>query len=86
MPRKYIKKRVRKYRNVELDLAIEAIENGLSIRQAAKEFHVPYTTLRPHATGDVIYERIGINHILIFYNLISLTIYSVLFHCFDIIR
>ena len=59
MPRKYIKRSVRKYSNVEINLAIEPIENGLSIRQAGKYFHVPYTTVRTHATGDVIYERIG---------------------------
>ena len=59
MPRKYIKRSVRKYSNVEINLAIEAIENGLSVRQAAKDFHVPYTTVRTHATGNVIYERIG---------------------------
>ena len=51
MPRKYIKRSVRKYSNVEINLAIEAIENGLSIRQAAKDFHVPYTTVRTHAAG-----------------------------------
>ena len=58
MPRKCVKRSVRKYNNVEINLAIEAIENGLSIRQAAKDFHVPYTTVRTHATGNVIYERI----------------------------
>ncbi|CAF3192699.1 unnamed protein product, partial [Rotaria sp. Silwood2] len=59
MPRKYIKKNERKYSNAKFEQAMNAIKNGLSIRQAAKDFHVPYTTLCTHTAGHVIYERIG---------------------------
>jgi len=38
---------------------MKAIQNGVSIRQAAKDFRVTYTTLCSHAGAHVIYERIG---------------------------
>ncbi|CAF3696256.1 unnamed protein product [Rotaria sordida] len=38
---------------------MKAIKNGISIRQTAKNFHVPYTILCTHTADHIIYERIG---------------------------
>ncbi|CAF4627833.1 unnamed protein product [Rotaria sp. Silwood2] len=54
MPRKFVKKNLKKYHDAEFKSAMNAIKNGASIRQAAKDFHVPYTTLCSHAGAHVI--------------------------------
>ena len=57
MPRKYAKKNLKKYTEVVFESAMKAIKNGLSIRQAAKQFQVPYTTLCSHSSTQVIYKH-----------------------------
>ena len=37
VPRKHVKKNLKKYTEVVFESAMEAIKNGLSIRQAAKQ-------------------------------------------------
>ena len=59
MPRKYTRKRTRKYKEVHFKLALEAVKGGISMREASSTFHVPYTTLRSHAGDHVLYTRIG---------------------------
>jgi hypothetical protein len=60
MPRKYVKKDItKKYTVDKFTSALEAVSEGLSIRQAAKDFGVPYTTLCSHAGGNVLYKRVG---------------------------
>jgi len=38
---------------------MEAIRNGVSIREAGKKFQVPFTTLCSHASAQVTYEHGG---------------------------
>lgn len=60
MPRKYIPKRVAKeYTESDLKSAIESANNGLSIREAAAKFHVPYTTLNSHVNQYVVQNHPG---------------------------
>ncbi|CAF3853356.1 unnamed protein product [Rotaria sp. Silwood1] len=60
MPRTYIKKDVKKkYNDNNLELAIEAVENGCSIREASNNFNVPYTTLNSHSNSLVLYDNVG---------------------------
>ncbi|CAF4189075.1 unnamed protein product, partial [Rotaria sordida] len=60
MPRTYIKKDVKKkYNDNDFELAIEAIENGCSIREASNNFNVPYTTLNSHSNRLVLYDNVG---------------------------
>ena len=55
MTRKFIKKNARRqYSESNLKRAIEAVESGSSIREAAKTFQVPYTTLNRHVNNDVV--------------------------------
>lgn len=59
MPRKYTKKRTKKYTDVQLKRALEAVGGGISIRKASSAFHVPFTTLRSHAGDHILYNRVG---------------------------
>jgi hypothetical protein len=60
MPRKYIKKNIKKrYNQTDLKLAVELVSNGSSIREASNTYHVPYTTLNSHVNGFVIYDEPG---------------------------
>lgn len=60
MPRKYIRKKLtKKYSENDLKLAVEAVDNGLSIRKSSNKFHVPYTTLNSHVNEYVLYDRPG---------------------------
>lgn len=59
MPRKYTKKTTRQYTELHFKLALEAVDSGISIREASSTFHVPYTTLRSHAGDHVLYNRVG---------------------------
>ena len=60
MTRKYTKKNVRKkYGDNNFKLAIKAIANGCSIREASRTFNIPYTTLNSHANHIVLYDNIG---------------------------
>ena len=60
MPRKYVKKNVgKKYDDHTLNLAVEGVANGLSIREASGRFRVPYTTLNRHVNNEVLFDRIG---------------------------
>jgi response regulator of citrate/malate metabolism len=60
MPRKYIKKNLRKqYSENDFKLAVEAVSHGFSIREATIRFHVPYTTLNSHVNNYVLYDYIG---------------------------
>jgi len=60
MPRAYIKKNIaKKYSDNKLKLAIEAVANGCSIRAAAKDFSIPYTTLNSHSNSLVLYNDAG---------------------------
>jgi len=60
MPRKYIKKNsYKKYSESNFQLAIESVEKGSSIRDAAKQFFVPFTTLNAHINHEILYSRSG---------------------------
>ena len=59
MPRKHVKKNLKKYTEVVFESAMETIKNGLSIRQAAKQFQVPHTTPCSHSGTQIIYEHAG---------------------------
>ena len=59
MPRKYVKKNLKKYTEVVFESSMEAIKNSFSIQQAAKQFQVPYTTLCSHSGTQIIYEHAG---------------------------
>ena len=59
MPRKYIKKKIKRYSEYDFKLAIEAVKNGSSIREAANTFSVPYTTLNSHINDKVLYDEMG---------------------------
>ncbi|CAF1416242.1 unnamed protein product [Adineta ricciae] len=60
MTRKYIKKSTTKqYDNNDLQQVIEAVRNGSSIRDAANNYHVPYTTLNSHVNYFVLYDEPG---------------------------
>lgn len=60
MPRKYIKKNsYKKYSDTNFQLAIESVKKGNSIRDAAKRFLVPYTTLNTHINCENLYSRPG---------------------------
>ncbi|CAF4693727.1 unnamed protein product, partial [Rotaria sp. Silwood2] len=47
------------YTAAQMDSAMEAIRNGISIRQAAKDFQAPYTTLCTHSSAQLINEDVG---------------------------
>jgi uncharacterized protein YehS (DUF1456 family) len=60
MPRKHVKKNVKKkYSDQDLQLALEATANGCSIRKAANDNHVPYTTLNSHVNNNVVFDKVG---------------------------
>ena len=59
MPRKYVRKTVKKYSDMDFKVAIESIARGLPIREASATFNIPYTTLNSHANNYVLHERIG---------------------------
>ena len=60
MPRKYVKKNVRrKYQDTDLKLAIESVTNGSSIRQASITHRIPYSTLHSYVNYQVLHEEIG---------------------------
>jgi hypothetical protein len=60
MPRHYVRKNhPKKYDDDDFSSALEAIANGMSIRQAAKTFRVPYTNLYRHANGEIICKGPG---------------------------
>jgi hypothetical protein len=60
MPRNYIKKNSnKKYNESNFQLALESVEKGCSIRAAAKDFSVPYTTLNSHVNNGILYDRVG---------------------------
>lgn len=60
MPSKYMKKDVKKkYSENDFKLAMEAVTNGSSIRDASNTFHVPYTTLNSHVNNLHLYEQVG---------------------------
>jgi hypothetical protein len=60
MPRTYKKKCTKRtYSNKDLKLALDAVANGESIRQASKNFKIPYTTLNSHSNDLVLYHNIG---------------------------
>ena len=50
---------MKKYTEVVFESAMETIKNGLSIRQAAKPFQIPYTTLCSHSATQIIYVHAG---------------------------
>ena len=60
MPKQYIRKKpVLKYSAVDLKSAVESVQDGASIRETAKKFHIPYTTLHSHLNEEVTYDRAG---------------------------
>lgn len=46
MPRNYVRKKPQSYSEASMKLALLEIEKGKSIYAAAKEFSIPYETLR----------------------------------------
>lgn len=60
MTRKCVKKNVRKkYTEHAFQLALQCVNNGSSIREAAETFRVPYTTLNSHVNNEITYDKIG---------------------------
>ena len=53
------KKNLKKHTEIVFESAMEVIKNGLSIRQAAKQFQVSYTTLCSHSGTQFIYYHAG---------------------------
>lgn len=60
MPRYYEKKNLRKqYEEKSLQLAMDAVAAGLSIRESSRQFRVPYTTIHRHVSEQILFDRIG---------------------------
>ena len=59
MPIVYKNKCKNRYNDNDLKLAIEAVTNGCSIREASKTFNIPYTTLNSHSNNLVLYDNAG---------------------------
>lgn len=60
MRRKYVKKNLnKKYSEADLQLAIETVNKGSSIRAASIIHHVPYTTLNSHVNADDALGKVG---------------------------
>ena len=59
MPGKYVRKRVKKYNELDFKVAIESIARGLPIREASATFNIPSTTLNSYANNYVLHDRIG---------------------------
>jgi hypothetical protein len=51
MPRKYIKKKVQKYSNEDLQLAIAAVHDGENCYSVSKKYNIPNSTLHDSITG-----------------------------------
>ena len=60
MPRKKVKRDPQAVREKEkvLEAAITAVEGGQSMRSAAKEFGIPYSTLQDHHSGKTLTHKI----------------------------
>lgn len=59
MPKKYVplkRGKTRVYQQNSLEKAVKAVESGLSVRQAAKQFNIPKSTI-----GDRVSGRLGLN-------------------------
>lgn len=60
MPRHYVKKNLRKrYDEKNLQLAIDAVTDGFSVRESSRKFRVPYTTIYRHVNQQILFDRIG---------------------------
>ena len=53
MPRNYVRKTSKPFQGYRFDLAVNAIKNGCTIRMAARNFGVAYTTLWRHQQRNV---------------------------------
>ena len=51
MVRNYEKKRLKNYTSKQWESALHAVQNGVSVRQASKEFMIPRSTLRDYLSG-----------------------------------
>ena len=60
MPRNYVRKKVKPYTKQDLDAALKALKNpGSTIYGVAKQFKIPFETLRGRHTGKHVQDRAG---------------------------
>ncbi len=60
MPRNYVRKKVKPYTKEDMDAALEALKDpGSKVHAVAKQFKIPYETLRGRHAGKHIQERTG---------------------------